>query len=410
MCGIAGFQGWFDSALLDTMANALVHRGPDDSGVWYSAESRTGLAHRRLSIIDLSPTGHQPMVDQKGKAVIVFNGEIYNFRELRADLESHGHQFLGHSDTEVLLNLYLRYGEAMLPMLNGIFAFAVFDMSRHTLFLACDEMGVKPLYFHQSQWGTLFASELKALAVYAGLPREVNVPALFRYLGFLWSPGGMTPLKGVHRLGPGEALLVEEGRLTRRWQWSPSAWPITTLPVQDEEAIDRVRTAVRTAVRRQMVADVPVGAFLSGGVDSSTMVAMAREVSPTIECFTIDLGGIQDPGINDDLAYARHVAKHFGVRLHEVQVDSSHMTDHLVAMVHQLDEPLADPAPLSVWFISQLARQHGVKVLLSGTAGDYLFTGYRRHQALMLERYWSWMPKNRPVGAASRDFDNGGAG
>lgn len=388
--------------MLARMADAIAHRGPDDAGEWVSPDGNVGLAHRRLAIIDLSPLGHQPMFDATGTVVIVFNGEIYNFRELRAQLESVGYGFRGHSDTEVLLALYRAHGEAMLSLLNGIFAFAIYDLAEQSLFLACDGMGVKPLYFSAAltpipspasgREGFVFASELKALAACGGEAASLDMPALLRYLGFLWSPGGATPFKGVSRLGPGEALRVKDGRIVRRWRWADSAWAETPLTLAAGEAIRRVQGGVRTAVQRQLVADVPVGAFLSGGLDSSAVVAMAREVSPDIECFTIDTGSVRDAGVTDDLPYARQVAKHLGVRLHEIRVDSSRMAADLERMVLQLDEPLADPAPLNVLYISQLARQHGVKVLLSGAGGDDLFTGYRRHRALMLERYWAWLP------------------
>jgi len=333
------------------------------------------------------------MLDSSGSTVIVFNGEIYNFRELRAQMESEGHAFRGHSDTEVLLALYQARGEAMLPLLNGIFAFAIYDHAEQTLFLACDAMGVKPVYFHEGRHGFVFASELKALMTCGQLPTSLDVAALSRYLAFMWSPGGATPLVGVTRLGPGEALRVKDGRVVRRWCWAPSTWGEAPSILDATTAIRQVREGLRTAVHRQLVADVPVGAFLSGGLDSSSVVSMAREVSPDIECFTIDTRGVRDSGFMDDLPYAREVAKHLGVTLHEIRVDSSCMAADLERMVFQLDEPLGDPAPLNVLYISQLARQHGVKVLLSGAGGDDLFTGYRRHWALMLERYWAWLPE-----------------
>lgn len=392
MCGIIGAWG---SPAADRVlaANRLQsHRGPDDQGHYFDANAQIALAHTRLSILDLSPLGHQPMSDASGSTVIVFNGEIYNFRELRSELETAGFQFRGHSDTEVLLALYTAHGEAMLPMLNGIFAFCIYDLSRQTLFLACDAMGVKPLYFCEGEDGFVFASEMKSLLACGGIPKVLDVAALFRTLGFLWSPGGATPFKGVHRLGPGEALRLKGGRIAERWRWASTDWTADTLQLDDGVAIRRVEEAVRTAVHRQMVADVPVGAFLSGGLDSSAVVAMAREISPDIACFTIDTGNVTDAGVTDDLPYARKVARHLDVKLHEIRVDSSRMADDLERMVFQLDEPLADPAPLNVLYISQLARQHGVKVLLSGAGGDDLFTGYRRHRALMMERYWRWLP------------------
>ena len=410
MCGIAGFQGGFDPALLRSFVSRLRHRGPDDSGVWYGPDSRVGLAHCRLSIVDLSPAGHQPMEDATRSTVIVFNGEIYNFRDLRRELQRDGYRFRGKSDTEVLLALYRAKGEAMLPLLNGIFAFAAYDRSDETLLLACDSMAVKPLYVVERPEGFLFASELKALMMTGAMPAELDIAAIFRMLGYLWSPGGATLVKGVRRMGPGEALRIRNGRIVRQWQWAASPWsqPARVAP---RDAIRRVEQSLRTAVHRQMVSDVPVGAFLSGGVDSSAVVAMARERAPSIECFTIDTGGVQDAGTADDLPYARRVAQHLRVPLHAVRIDASQMARDLENMIVQLDEPLADPASLGVRYISRLARQRGVKVLLSGAGGDDLFSGYRRHHALLLERYWSAWPQTvrRTLQRASRPLTRFGA-
>jgi len=392
MCGLAGFQGAFEQGVLRAFSTALHHRGPDDSGDWISSNGRTGLAHRRLSIIDVSSQGHQPMLDAAGQTVIAFNGEIYNFRELRREMARKGFAFKGQSDTEVLLALYRSVGEAMLPLLNGIFAFAIYDKVADSLLLACDQFAVKPLYVSETRAGFVFASELKALTAAGVVPADLNTASLFRTLGLLWSAGGTTMLKGVSRLGPGEALRVRGGRIVRHWKWSDGMWSAATNPIDAAEASETVREAVRTAVHRQMISDVPVGAFLSGGVDSSAIVAMAREVAPDINCFTIDTGATQDPGVIDDLPYARQVARHLGVKLHEVRVDASTLATDLERMVFQLDEPLADPAPLNVFYISQLARQTGMKVLLSGAGGDDIFSGYRRHGALAMEKYWAGLP------------------
>ncbi|MCF8177766.1 MAG: asparagine synthase (glutamine-hydrolyzing) [Sulfuritalea sp.] len=394
MCGILGYSGVFDTLVMRKGLDAIAHRGPDDSGQFFDEQAGVGLGHVRLSIIELSSLGHQPMVDESATLAIVFNGEIYNFRDLRLQLEAQGTIFRGHSDTEVLLALYKAHGEAMLPLLNGIFAFAIFDRVAQTIFLACDAMAVKPLYFATVSKGFVFASELKALVAVNSETESLDILALYRTLGFLWSPGGATPLSGKTRLGPGEALLVTAGRILRRWSWAPSSWGGAPIVLDAEEAVRKVQTTLRNAVHRQLVADVPVGAFLSGGLDSSAVVAMAREVSPEIECFTIDTGEVRDTGVTDDLPYARQVAKHLGVKLHEIRVDSLRMAESIERMVIQLDEPLADPAPLNVLYISQLARDHGIKVLLSGAGGDDLFTGYRRHRALMLEPYWSWLPSS----------------
>jgi asparagine synthase (glutamine-hydrolysing) len=371
---------------------AIAHRGPDDKGLYHDAAAGISLAHARLSIIDLSPSGHQPMASSDGSVVIVFNGEIYNFRELRGMLEREGFTFRGHSDTEVLLALYQARGDACLRLLNGIFAFAVFDYRKRRLLLATDALGVKPLYYTQTPGSFAFASELKALVQLPGVAMGLDIDAIYRYLGFLWSPGGSTPLKGVVRMGPAEALEIMPDRAMRRWQWGEALWS-RSLETDMSSAVRSVEDSLRTAVRRQMVSDVPVGAFLSGGLDSSAIVAMARETNSDIDCFTIDTGGVIDPGVTDDLPYARETARHLRVRLHEVRVDADRMASDIEAMVYQLDEPLADPAPLNVLYISRRARESGIKVLLSGAGGDDIFAGYRRHLALQAERYWSWMPQ-----------------
>lgn len=334
------------------------------------------------------------MCDESGRVWLVFNGEIYNFRDLRADLESRGHRFRGHSDSEVLLHCYLEHGAAMLPMLNGIFAFAIWDERTERLVLARDALGVKPLYFTEHADGFAFCSEIKGLVALVPVARDLDPASIHRYLTYQWCPGEGTPLRSVRKLPPGEAIEVVDGKISRRWTWYE-------LPVRrgvrddlaESEAVEGSITALRTAVHRQMVADVPVGAFLSGGLDSSTIAAFARELNPALRCFTIEPIGGPDRGEIDDLPYARKVAEHLGVALETVRIDSLDLAADLEQMVWQLDEPLGDPAPLNVLYISRLARQHGIKVLLSGAGGDDLFTGYRRHRALQAEKYWMWLPK-----------------
>ena len=401
MCGIAGYLGDFASPMLEAMAASIAHRGPDDAGIFQDLASGIGLAHRRLSILDLSPTGHQPMVSHDGTVVLVFNGEIYNFRELRTELEMRGHRFRSHSDTEVLLALYMHQGEGMLPRLNGIFAFALWDARNQTLFLVRDGLGVKPLYYAETNAGFIFASEMKALLKASELSRDIDPVALRHYLTYLWCPAPRTPLRHVKKLEPGCAMVVRKGHIDRSWRFYKLPFHQPLKSFSESEAIDQTRTALRTAVQRQMVADVPVGAFLSGGLDSSAVVAFAREALPEsrLQCFTIALDGVdaRREGMISDLPYAESVARHLGVDLHTVRVGPE-MADELSNMIYHLDEPQADPAPLNVLCISRLAREHGIKVLLSGAGGDDIFTGYRRHRALELERYWSWLPQ--PVRAA----------
>lgn len=393
MCGLAGFNGCFSSEVLKQMGARIAHRGPDSSGEFFSPEHQTGLVHTRLSIIDLSPAGHQPMLDTSGQVAIVFNGEIYNFRELRAGLEASGHTFRGHSDTEVLLNLYLRHGEAMLPKLNGVFALAIWDARNGSVFVARDALGVKPLYYSETAAGVVFASELKALLVNPEVSREIDSYAVLMHLTYLWCPAPHTILAGVKKLPPGCAMVLSDGKIVRQWKYYELPYDQKIQPMSPEEAAESVAQAVRTAVERQMVADVPVGAFLSGGLDSSAVVAFAKQSNPDVrlQCFTIGLEEAGKDGFADDLPYAKRVAEHLGVDLHTVHVGPE-MAQQLEKMIYHLDEPLADPAPLNALFISQLAREHGIKVLLSGAGGDDIFSGYRRHYALQQERFWSWLP------------------
>ncbi len=396
MCGIAGFSGNFDRELLDRMNDVQAHRGPDDADVWYDAERRIGLAHRRLTIIDLSALGRQPMWDVDRRAVIAFNGEIYNYRELRAELEGRGVRFRSHSDTEVLLNLYLLDGQKMLSRLNGIFAFAIYEPARRTLFLARDQLGIKPLYYAEPPGGFVFASEMKSLMCAPGLDKTIDADAVRNYMTYLWCPAPRTMLRFVQKLQPGHAMVVTAGRIEKRWQYYelPTHSPDETM--SEEEAISQVEHQVRTSVGRQMVADVPVGSFLSGGLDSSSIVSFAREATEhRLQCFTIGFrdDSLRDEGIEEDLPYAQKVAEHLGVDLHTVYVETPQLVDNLEKMIYHLDEPQADPAPLNVFFICEMARQNGMKVLLSGAGGDDIFSGYRRHYALQQEKFWAWMPR-----------------
>lgn len=393
MCGIIGAWGEPGAARVREASRLQAHRGPDDTGHFLDAQAQVALSHVRLSIQDLSPLGHQPMCSEDQSVVLVYNGEIYNFQELRSELETAGVRFRGHSDTEVLLALYLRDGLAMLSRLNGIFAFAIWDQRSQEMLVARDALGVKPLYYAEFSAGFAFASEIKALLPLLGPERALDPDALHRYMSFLWCPGEGTPLLGVRKLLPGEAMVLRAGHVVRRWQWFrlPVFGPMQG-DMDEATAIRGTLDALRTAVHRQLVADVPVGAFLSGGLDSSAIVALAREKVADIRCFTIESSGGTEEGYADDLPYARRVAKHLGVRLDIVHIDSARMAADLERMVYQLDEPLADPAALNVLYISQLARDNGIKVLLSGAGGDDLFTGYRRHMALGYERLWSGLP------------------
>lgn len=393
MCGIVGYCGNFPPSSLEKANLAQHHRGPDDKGYFVDGIDQVGLAQTRLSILDLSALGHQPMLNEEGFVILVYNGELYNFQELKSQLESKGCVFKSHSDTEVVLNAYLIYGEEMLSMLNGMFAFAIWDKTKKSLFVARDALGIKPLYYFAHNHQFAFASEMKALLHFLPQTKNLDLIALQNYMTFLWCPGERTPFQEIKKLEPGYALRISNGQIIKKWQWY-------TLPVfrdssqklNYQESLTGLVDHLREAVHRQLIADVPVGAFLSGGLDSSSIVAFAREKKPDIRCFSIKIEEDQEEGFVEDLPYAQKVAQHLGVGLDVVSVNSKQMAMDLPEMVAQLDEPLADPAPLNVLYISRLARKNGIKVLLSGAGGDDFLTGYRRHQVLKYHQLISFLP------------------
>jgi len=403
MCGIAGFSGGFDPSLLERMSAVVRHRCPDDAGSLYLPADGVGLVHRRLSIIDLSAGGRQPMWDATHTVCIAYNGEVYNYRELRRELVRDRFEFQNSTDTEVILNLYLRDGADMLGRLNGIFALALWDTRTRSLLLARDGLGVKPFYYAQTADGLVFASELKAVLQSPSVVRSLDMDAVRQYTRFLWCPAPQTMLRTVRKLLPGHAAWVRAGEMTTSWQYYELPFEASSRSLSSADTIGATRAVIARAVERQMVADVPVGAFLSGGLDSSAVVAFARkhEQAEPLRCFTIAFsdGKTATEGVADDLPYARRAARHLGVQLDEVTVGPATMDD-LATMVYQLDEPQADLAPLNVGVISRAARQAGIKVLLSGAGGDDIFSGYRRHQSLQLEPAWSWLP--HPARAALR--------
>ena len=395
MCGLIGYSGDFKEDNLKAGLLEINHRGPDDSGVFFNEAANIGLGHNRLSIQDLSSLGHQPMISDDGTVALVFNGEIYNFKELRKELIAKGYKFKGNSDTEVILNLYLEEGEFMLEKLNGIFALVFFDSRAESLFIARDRFGVKPLYYAETEHGFAFSSEIKGLTHLVPSMRELDFESLNRYISFLWCPGEGTPLKNVRKLLPGEALTVKVGEIERRWTWYKL--PIfrnMAANISKKDAIEGTTYYLKQAVERQLVSDVPVGAFLSGGLDSSAVVALAKLKNPNISCFTIETCGGVDEGTTDDLPFARRAADFLDVDLNVISIDSKKISNDIFDMVTQLDEPLADPAAFNLLYISKLAKEQDITVLLSGAGGDDLFTGYRRHQAIDLEKYWRWMPKS----------------
>lgn len=394
MCGIFGAIGPSSEALAKKAQALLAHRGPDGLGSFFAPEAQLALAQTRLAIQDLGAKATQPMTNPTKRVTIVFNGEIYNFRELRDQLSA-GYDFRSSGDTEVLLAAYLRWGDDMFGKLNGIFALAFYDHRERTVLLARDGLGVKPLYCLQTHSHFAFASEIKALLPVPDFDRSLDLQGVSQYLTYLYSPGQHTAFKSVQKFPPGHAVKIAEGRKIREWCFYELPSAQEPMPFTVAGASAELIHRLDAAIGRQMVSDAPLGAFLSGGLDSSAICALAQQRlgSRRLDCFTIDLhstAGAQE-GFVDDLPYARLAAKALGVNLHVVTADREQLVD-LEKLVWHLDEPQADPAALCNFHISQLARQQGVKVMLSGAGADDILTGYRRHQALEMERYWQWLP------------------
>lgn len=413
MCGIVGVCGdFFHPGLVDAMGVAVAQRGPDGSGTFEDPVARIGLGHRRLAILDLSDAASQPMHSACGRWVLVFNGEIYNYRELRGDLEAAGEHFVSSGDTEVLLKGLIRFGDGFLERLNGMFALGIWDRNERTLLLARDPLGVKPLYVGSHGGGLAFASEIKALLPIRDLPRDVDHAAIHNYLAHLWSAGPATPIRAIRKVQPGEALRICDGHVVRRWRYYDLPYGQSPFAGSEDEIAEELLERLAAAVKRQMVSDVPLGAFLSGGLDSSAIVALMRKAAPDqpVHCYTIGLPGKENDGFTDDLPYARRVAGVLGVDLTEISIDPG-MIDRLAEMIYLLDEPQADPAPINALLIAEQARMDGYKVLMSGAGGDDVFSGYRRHRLVSIDHWLARLPQgirralaNAADAIASGDF------
>ncbi len=386
MCGIIGIVSRFvisNRTWLPIGRDTMVHRGPDDAGEWWSADGRVGLAHRRLAIIDLSPAGHQPMRDATGNLVIVFNGEIYNFQELRAQLIAKGHTFRSHSDTEVILAAYTQWGTECLSHLNGMFAFAIYDTTKQTLFIARDRVGEKPLYYHHDNGELRFASELKALLADPALPRRIDPEALDCYLAMGYIPSARCILKGFNKLPPAHALLFDlhtgEFKLWRYWQLPELE--VVKGELDETTLLDELENLLEDSVRRQLMADVPVGVLLSGGVDSSLITAMTVRSSSKVKTFTIRFPGHSK---HDETEHARLIARHFQTEHTELEGLST-TANLLPLLARQFDEPMVDSSMIPTYLVSHLVRQH-CTVVISGDGGDELFGGYPRYRHLLWMR------------------------
>lgn len=416
MCGITG-AAWTDpakaieAATLRQMTGVLRHRGPDDAGEYLHAvlersplEPLPGVAlgFRRLSIIDLS-TGHQPLSNEDGSIWVIFNGEIYNYATLRRRLEGAGHQFRTHSDTETIVHLYEDEGVRCFEHLNGMFAIALWDARKRTLVLARDRLGKKPLVYRQEPGRLTFASELKSLLQVPGCPREIDAGAIDAYLTYQYVPHPRTIYREIRKLPPGHYAEFCDGALRVAPYWNPDF--SREIELNEGDAIARIRELLEDAVRLRMRSDVPLGAFLSGGIDSSLIVALMQKNSARpVQTFSIGFPVRE----YDETAYARRVARHLGTEHHEFQVAPQSL-EILPKLVWHYDEPFADSSAVPTWYVSQLTRQH-VTVSLTGDGGDELFAGYQRYRAvylgtvleklgplrsLLAARFWQRLPGSR---------------
>ncbi len=383
MCGICGRLN-LDPALgverepVLAMARRMVHRGPDGEGFYFG--QGVALGHRRLSIIDLD-TGQQPLSDEAGQVWVVFNGEIYNFLELRAELEARGHRFATRTDTEVIVHLYEEEGEGFVRRLRGMFAIALWDARRARLVLVRDRLGIKPLYYHLGNSSLTFASEIKALLVWPDIPAEVDLPALDGYLSYLYVPAPATIFRGVKKLEPGHLLVCEAGKVRCEKYWELAFR--TEEGLSEDAWVERLRAALRETVRLHLMADVPIGTLLSGGVDSTSILSLQHGlgVSP-LRSFTV---GYKEDGLADERPYARLAADHFGAEHHEVVLQGEDFTDSLTRCLWHLEEPLCELPAVGLHAVCRMAARH-VKVLLSGEGGDEAFAGYPNYRnGLLLE-------------------------
>ncbi len=395
MCGIVGVVGGItDPERFDSAVDLLAHRGPNDRGVECQpfAGGEVWLGFRRLAILDLSPRGHQPMYDASHELCIVFNGEVFNFRELRHELEGRGYVFRSRTDTEVILNAYREWGGAAVERFVGMFAFAVWDSRREELFLARDRLGIKPLYYWHSDGQFAFASEIKALLALNGAQRRLNPAAVAKFFTFLWVPDPETMLEGIQQIEPGHVVTVRDGRMAMRQFWDvPLEAPTEA---QAEDAVQALDDLLFDSVQKRLISDVPLGAFLSGGVDSSLIVALMRRAGvPHIITQTVE--HVPDDARYDiapaDAPYARIVRDHFGgLDYHEIALQPA-VVDLLPKIVWHLDDPVADPAAISTFLICRAAKERAT-VMLSGIGAEELFAGYPRHYAALLGEPYGRLP------------------
>lgn len=392
MCGIYGYvssSGAVAPAVWRRMGDAIAHRGPDDHGEvsLNSDVSWISLGHKRLSIVDLSPAGRQPLCNEDESIWITFNGEIYNYQELTKELKNRGHKFRSQSDTEVVLHLYEEHGTECLQRLNGMFAFALWDSNEKLLFLARDPIGKKPLHYCMSGGDFVFASEIKALLEHPLVSRDLDLKAVNKYLALEYIPAPHTIFQGIKKLEPGHSLVYRKGRalISQYWDLRLEDHPISDR--SEAQYAAELRDLLSRAVHRRLQTDVPVGLFVSGGLDSGLIAALARAEKENLECFSI---GFEESSF-DETRYAREIARHLGLKHHVKTFGAEDMLQLVRSLPEIIDEPIADPSILPLFLLSKFAAHH-FKVVLSGDGGDELFAGYQTYQAHKLATYYDTLP------------------
>ncbi|MCD6568821.1 asparagine synthase (glutamine-hydrolyzing) [bacterium] len=403
MCGIVGIYKVNNSSevsekTLIEMRDTLTHRGPDDEGLYISSDRKLGLGFRRLAIIDLSPAGAEPMTNEDKSLWLVFNGEVYNFPELKKELIKKGHKFHSHTDAEVILHLYEERGEKLINELNGMYAFVLWDEKKKKLLAVRDRLGIKPFYYYFQQGVFIFASEIKALLKHSLLKKEPDLEGIFHYLTFACTPAPYTLFKNIRKLAPAHYLTLDKrGNMELKRYWSPASVLSSNLSLSEREQeqyfISKTRSLLQESIEKQMVSDVPFGCFLSGGIDSSTnAVLMSRAMGKPVETFSISF---KDLPQYDEFVYSRKIAQILGSKRHEIVIGKEEFEQWLPQLAFYADDPNGDPVCFPVFYLSKLIRDSGVIMAQVGEGSDELFCGYNTYMEFIKiwRRYWRWGEK-----------------
>lgn len=394
MCGICGIFNYADSGfslesdLLTAMCRQMTHRGPDDEGIYINPQGNIGLGHRRLSIIDLTSAGHQPMCNEDKSIWITYNGEVYNQKDLRADLEKRGHTFASHTDTECIVHLYEEKGVDCLQDLEGMFGFCIWDSNKNRVFLARDRIGIKPLYYTVKNGLLIFASEIKSILECPFIERQASETALYQYLTFTTVPPPLTMFKGIYKIPPGNYLICDKsGNLEQKQYWDAIA-PRSDEPQSEEYYIENIRSLFSQSIEKRMMSDVPFGVFLSGGVDSSLNVSMmSKLMSRPVDTFTV---GFKNEHGYKEFNHAREIARLFKTNHHESLISDKNLMDFLPQLIHHQDEPIADPMCVALHYVAKLAKDNGTTVIQVGEGSDEIFFGYSGFAEILriYKNYW----------------------